>query len=414
MKTLKILFVILTIGSISGIAQSDSLRYSQENGTLEKQRFIDQYDYVFMTKEPTKWMVKAGFNPPESPLYGLALGFEKKASPSLSFGAGVYSGHEPSSNLGYWLECKVYYEMAKRIQKGKANNNFSGNYISLITIQNLRTQFASTFYNLYESNNPTAYINDDFKSFYGVRWGMQRRFFNHGFIDLSINAGGQYYKTPYWYSEGEFLIQTDARFGFALCDFKKSVNAPLCDVLMCYEKRAKMFKVAWPSIQLGTKRQKVSASAAYEFQLGNNSPFSVNFQSSFTYSHINDGIWEMRKDSSSKYESVEVHHYYTSLANAIQLRRYLHFSKQQLNNLSGAYFGISLSNDLKFITYFFYNTKYSKTAFSPMIGFQQKIFSNGYLDFNASYNIVLSEKVTGYHYTETNNFKTQLGFGFAF
>ena len=61
MKTLKLLFaiqifVILTTGRI--FAQTDSLRFSQESGTLQKQRFIDQYDYVFMTKEPTKWIIK--------------------------------------------------------------------------------------------------------------------------------------------------------------------------------------------------------------------------------------------------------------------------------------------------------------------------------------------------------------------
>ncbi len=54
-------FIIPTTGGISAaFAQTDTIRitHTQETGTLEKQRFIDKYDYVFMTKEPTKWMVK--------------------------------------------------------------------------------------------------------------------------------------------------------------------------------------------------------------------------------------------------------------------------------------------------------------------------------------------------------------------
>ncbi|MCU0341906.1 MAG: hypothetical protein MUE30_18685 [Spirosomaceae bacterium] len=47
-----------TFSPIWGQGGSDSLRYTQETGTLEKQRFIDRYDYVFMTKEPTKWMLR--------------------------------------------------------------------------------------------------------------------------------------------------------------------------------------------------------------------------------------------------------------------------------------------------------------------------------------------------------------------
>ena len=105
------LFVIPIIGGIStAFAQVDSVRitHTQEAGTLEKKRFIDRYDYVFMTKEPTKWMLKLynnDFNFTEELFYRISydnlvgklfppleLAAEYKLSPAFSVSVGAKNG----------------------------------------------------------------------------------------------------------------------------------------------------------------------------------------------------------------------------------------------------------------------------------------------------------------------------------
>ena len=413
---LAITFFILhfTLLPLWGQGGLDSLHFSQESGTLQKQRFIDQYDYVFMTKEQTTFMAKLGYNPPASPLFGVTLGLEKKLDALFSIGGGLYAGHDPSNNLGYWLEIRSYYDMVKRIEEGTSANNFSGNYISFIVIQNIRQKYNNDYFAYhYLDKDPTYYINNDFKGFYGVRWGMQRRFFNNGFIDLSINVGAQVYKTDLFQTQ-EFLIQTDLKLGLAIGDFKKSAKPPLCDVLMCYEKRVKMLKIAWPSIQIGAKRQKIAASIAYEQRI-KNTPVSINLQSGILLSHIDDGIWLVRNiNDSTRYDKINVQQYFASVESSIQLRRYINFSKNEIMNLSGLYFGLSLANDLIHLRSIFTNSTYTKITVGPMVGFQQKVFSNGYIDFNLNYSYPLYEKVNGYDYSNGKILKAQLALGFAF
>jgi len=161
-----LLFVIPTLGGIStafaqGSADSVRITHTQEAGTLEKQRFIDRYDYVFMTKEPTKWMLKGYgdiINLLASNLFqrsyvnhvvDFRLGAEYKISPSFSIGVDVtrlanrpvtpdgltdYSYIYSSSFSKNWrtsAELRWYHDMASRIKQGKSSNNFSGNYVSL-------------------------------------------------------------------------------------------------------------------------------------------------------------------------------------------------------------------------------------------------------------------------------------------
>ena len=159
-----ILFVILTLGGISSaFAQesSDSVRitHTQEAGTLEKQRFIDRYDYVFMTKEPTRWMLKidGNFNNLLSSevfqrgflkrVIDFRLGIEHKLNSSFSLALDVTRNNiSPFTANGlldyskiynsrkHWVtsaELRWYYDMASRIRQGKSSNNFSGNYLSL-------------------------------------------------------------------------------------------------------------------------------------------------------------------------------------------------------------------------------------------------------------------------------------------
>ena len=100
-----ILFLLLVFICWQANAQdSTKITYSQEVDTLQKQRFIDRYENVFMTKVPTRHMFKIGlsqyYQALPAPLLddkllnsaSLQLGYEFKFLPSFSL---ALSGHFP-------------------------------------------------------------------------------------------------------------------------------------------------------------------------------------------------------------------------------------------------------------------------------------------------------------------------------
>lgn len=58
-----VLFVLLLLLFPAAHAQDTvSVSYSEETDTLVKQRFLDRYENVFMTKVPTRHMFKIGLS----------------------------------------------------------------------------------------------------------------------------------------------------------------------------------------------------------------------------------------------------------------------------------------------------------------------------------------------------------------
>ncbi|MBB3837266.1 hypothetical protein FHS57_001260 [Runella defluvii] len=209
---------------------SDSVRitHSEETGTLEKQRFIDRYDYVFMTKEPTKWMLKLynnDFNFTQELFYRISydnligklfplieLAAEYKLSPALSLSVGAKNGyrmrtyHDFStintsfSSVGKqkliaFGELRWFYHLPRRIKQNLSANNFSGNYIGVRFSSNinLTENELETLRILYGGGNDnkwnTEYYLERFKQSTEFRYGVQRRFLKHGLIDFGINLG---------------------------------------------------------------------------------------------------------------------------------------------------------------------------------------------------------------------------------
>ena len=227
------LFVIPTLGGIStAFAQSDSIQisHSEETGTLEKQRFIDRYDYVFMTKEPTKWMLKGTLQPLRSslqnryfiPAYQTLspwwINFERKITPSFSLQVGItyferssrlvkingetisqlplfnYGDIRKYSTLGDKLifmgslEGRWYYDLAKRIKEGKSENNFSANYLGFRFTQAFNPALHRNSGELTHSNGKydSDYQLEQLKHSISISYGLQRRFLKHGFVDFGV------------------------------------------------------------------------------------------------------------------------------------------------------------------------------------------------------------------------------------
>lgn len=445
-------------------AQTGSVRitHTQETGTLENQRFIDQYDYVFMTKEPTKWMVKLynnDFNFTQELFYTdtydniiekmftpLELAAEFKLSPAFSVSIGTKNGSRAiayyDSNVPYvgsrtfgnksvviFGELRWFYQLANRVKQNLSANNFSGNYIGVRFSRNAHqdeTEFqsAKVLFDNIDKKWTTDYYFERFSKNIEVRYGVQRRFLKHGLIDFGINVGVTNYKsvnqkiffingdnTIYPNSSGfdriesveatenpnrnNWYINSNFRLGLAIGDFKKREQAPLCDVLHCFEDESSMFKIIWPSIQIAQTNQSALLSLAYEHKIGK-SAFSINNQLNYAflatksqYPTVN-GVIDTRNYQSSNVGFVSEIRYYFRQASRIK-----RLSKG--NNLSGWYVSTPLSiyhtgKKDRIAINLISSSGSSKNLLSDIglkIGFQQKLFSKGYIDLGLVINHVI-------------------------
>ena len=433
MKTLFLIIILTaTLFPLLGQEIKDSLRYSQENGTLEKQRFIDQYDYVFMTKEPTKWMLKTQASN-NFTFGGLVGAYERKISPSISLGVGTYFrpvSLYPSLHAGVFAEMKYYYDMKKRMAEGKSANNFSGNYVGISMTQ--------SFSKLLPLRNPQPFsygipglspLLDAFE----VRWGMQRRFFNHGIIDFGVSLGmissdnREIYQTERKVYR-EFLFQTQWSLGTAWGDFKRSKLPPTCDVLRCYDHNTQLLKIAWPHLIIGSNRQSLATSFAFEKQLGK-SRFSLNIQNDLQLGHwsfpnYTRQIFENKEVDGNIVstligeESVDFSFFSVQSISYLQPRFYFKKKTNVNSPLSGLYTGISLmhvyenyrnksNNDVSNYT------RYHALELGPSLGFQQKVFRHGYVDLGLTVGKVI-RNFNDKDDTKIWSFRPNLKLGFAF
>lgn len=439
-------FVIPTLGGISSaFAQVDSIRitHTQEAGTLEKQRFIDQYDYVFMTKEPTKWMGKIFTNlshleNPEriSSKYlknntDLRLGLEHKITPSFSiafdvarnqmspFRKSYFYDQNPSKSYIYafglsqpearWVtsaEIRWYYDMANRITKRQSGNNFSGNYISL---RYERTWQQEEFSSRLLSSNNDTWETDYFAQYYkqqiNLSYGIQRRFFQNGLADFSISLNrstdqivhrklnfldeslsikqpidwGNIQESISFSPDNNWSITTNFKLGIAFADLKISNHIPHCEVYQCLVNEASLLKLSWPQLRLSPFFQSLKGSVGFEQKLFQSS-FSLNTYLDYSLSNYQSGNI-FTSMPSGKFSFV--------LSNflTIQPRWYFlmkHFNRlgKTGNNLSGPYIGLSVLSTGAHGSSPSNKIvqQYCSTGF--LLGFQQKLFKKGFFDIN--------------------------------
>ena len=441
MKTLKLLFVIqifviLTIGRI--LAQTDSLRFSQESGTLQKQRFIDQYDYVFMTKEPTKWIVKmtatdiAGSSFRDASGSGL-LGGEYKLSPSFSVGANAGLRISLSRNNGFSVladgYARWYYNMKKRIEEGKSANNFSGSYFGIgYSLENYYFRDLANIYSRTSKVGILAYSNQTL----GISWGLQRRFFQHGWADfrLSLNKSNQENSNIYnpLYSQNESIeLSTSWQVGLAIGDIKRNTARPQsCDVFRCLEEQKSWLKIRMPYLRIGVRNQWLMFGAAYERRLGN-SAFSLSLEnmSRFSGSNVYNDYTFKGGDTLGVSKFINKYSYNVANWSNLELRYYV-FKKRQIAmgrtalNFSGVYVGLNQGLVLSyFIPGFSINGVETKGSWTqnywtaPLIGIQQRLFKNGFIDFKFGIPLRPLTKNNNIGGLVTHNV-TDLRIGFAF
>jgi hypothetical protein len=424
MKKCILLFLFLSITPTIFAQDSTRIIFSQEIDTLVKQRFIDRYENVFMTKVPTRHMFKIGLSQYFQPIQfaisddkifnnsSLTLGYEYKFLPAFSI---ALSGHLPFyvtevpteyvfKNVVYDAQLRWFVNMNRRIRKGMSANNFSGNYVAL----NYTLPGALRVIR----NEPTV----------GIKFGFQRRVLDWGFVDFAL----AFQQRSPWFRYGVgalWAFSTQASFGYAFGDWKRSDKRPLCDILLCDESIRAQWKVKLPELTFGYHLNRMRFGFAYERKIMS-SPFSVNFQYDI---NLSKG-WTYVKD----FEGYGKYYAYETYASdrgkeisqffIFQPRYYFLQSRNKRrgqggNGLSGLYTGLNLEynvysgrHNTLLSSSGDKNLKSNTLYVGALAGFQQRLFRHGYLDFNTSYNFK-SEK---YSQDKSMGFRGNLGLGFAF
>lgn len=408
------LFLIL-LKSLTASAQ-DTLRvtYSEEPDTLTvRQKFIDRYDNVFMTRVPTQNLVKAGYTSSDVRGIGIVLGYEYKLLPQLSVEASLYKKTNHTGDGIYmntftkewgrdwWVGAKArwYYNMGKRIAKGLNANNFSGTYVAAL----LDKRFGN-----WDKTSPT---NSNAYTF-GLTTGFQSRVFNRGHVDISLGA---YYldqdKTgfdPYFprpakeVSNRNFILSTQMTVGVAFGDWKRTVPTETCEVLLCDEEIRNQWKLRFPEASLGLGQRSLRLGIAREAKFGA-SPFSIDINANAEF--YDTELAGMRGFFVKT--GLQGRYYFLQ---PMQIRR-----GRSGNNLSGFYTALEIAN---FMTKRStsdvvrrFNTKYWGASFSA--GFQQRLFKNIFVDSAVSIN----EFSAAVPYDYSVNFRrisAKLALGFTF
>ena len=396
-------FATQLIFSMPLLAQNtgaDSLQYSQESGALQKQAFVSAADYVFMTRQEAKWMLKANYAAMTSGRsifgdfeYNLELGGEAKLSPSFSVNGLVGYNHKSEQIIrGFWyaqIEPRWYYNMARRIAAGTSANNFSGNYFAVKL-----TRFTSVDY---QRSDRTIVAPQQRLM---LAYGIQRRVFNHGFFDFSMNVGYQQdtdhtpvyvqdqmnrYRLSNWNNTalGGFSARSEVRLGLALGGQKSKAAASSCDIFRCFEEDKSMLKIDMTRLfYVAPNNVNVSLSTAYERKI-NKSAWSINqeVRLDYTYrferSYIPHSAYQSEGNTLSGRYVLEPRYYYN-------LRKRIMQGKSA-NNLSANYVALHSSNELahSFLNFSPENIRLRTnfvTSLGVVWGMQRRLFANGFVD----------------------------------
>lgn len=338
--------LIMQIIFQSVLAQdSTQVTYSQELDTLVNQRFIDRYENVFLTKVPTRHLVKFGFaNLSGSPFQtnkGLddsyQIGYEYKLFPVISVGVSATmdqlfpyeSTTHTKKNTTYSVGGVIrwYYDMGRRMREGKNANNFNGNYFALVADNFIR-------FDEPEENKLTKI---------GIEFGIQRRI-RGAYVVLGIGSYYQNYSSAYFQqldnesgnNISDITLSTHSSFGIAYYDWKRTDKAPNCDILTCDEIVTHQFKILWPNINISKNITSGSLHLAFEQKLAK-SPISINAQMLANYSN-----YRFRGNPTTGGDNLFEENF--QIQPSLQMRYYF-LQKRQIkkgtggNNLSGLYFG---------------------------------------------------------------------------
>lgn len=188
--------------------------------------YLTPMEYAFMMHEEPKFMLR---------LPAVGLGAEFMILPGLSF-----VGQADYLNASIWTEPRVTGELRYYLKKDdKVNKHLSGNYIAIGAWKSLPFWVNGVA--------PVSTENSAYATY--VKFGMQRRVFGNGLVDLGLISG--WVKRSYVDSESlinsiSYLsISSQAQIGLGLV-FSSSKDVDwtrMCPVTRCYDVERFMLKV---------------------------------------------------------------------------------------------------------------------------------------------------------------------------
>jgi hypothetical protein len=404
-----LLVLIIRICVQNSLAQdTTSITFTEEAISTNEQRFIDRYETAFMTKVPTRKIIKIGYTSTTYKGIGISAAFEYKILPSWSIEAGLYSratfegdGVFPDKinsqlrgkNLFWAANTRWYYHMKKRIALEKSANNFSGGYFSL--------DYERSFLPIQGAMH---------REHISINYGFQSRFLSNGFVDFSlglfyISPDAIYYNTDNSAGHGfkvqNMILASRSAVGLAFGDWKKNGKAPLCDILHCDYLIKEQFKIKLPELNIGLRVQSVRVKVAYERKLGK-APLSIEASISNVTNNYPQGQYSTTNISTMG--NLEFRYYFLQ-------RRQIRKGRAS-DNLSGFYLAPHITYNYNYANISRrINFHRQSVSYGGIVGYQQRLFRNIYFDATLSYSGTSMDK----RFTKINSAEAiaKVGIGFA-
>lgn len=435
-NTLVFLIIFLCAAALTGQTPDTTfISINQETAPLEKQRLMDSYDQVFSTLVPTRWMFKLNLSAISDQRDDLLRAIvEVKILPGLSlhgsYGFGyAYSSPSPYSrgrtvkDHRFAVEPRWYYTMPRRIRQGQSANNMSGNYIGLEAAY-LRTN----------SNIGQYPVLGDQRSL-ALRYGLQRRLFRYGFLDIGFGVG--MFKMYRVVSQNppklgwQPFANSEIGLGLALARPKTSITSGgYCDVLRCFREERQMWKIDLYNLLMinDFDNYRSQLSVGYERKIGA-SPLSVEVHGEGSRRHrysVSSTAAESKQNTSAYGGSLQSRYYYAQKKNIAK--------GKSGNNLSGVYLGAQLrwleersreqGQERIDGTLFPINNRLTSQSLGGGLiwGIQHRLFEHGFIDFQVvgsqtwvqNKSVLLPSEVTATNSSLDFNLALKLRAGLAF
>ncbi len=397
----KSLLIFLSFFAKTLVGQ-DSLKIETVQDTaFTPPQYSSVYDDVFMNKKETKWLFKldawglinlnSGYSlRGVSSIYAnnsrFKVDFEHKLFSNLSIN---YSAGIIFNNIKYQVKSVDEYVLGieprwyfKSRKNAKMIQNLNGNYISLNYTNSINDLITKNESNI-SKFSPTldwAIVTS---------YGIQKRIFNHGYIDYQIGFGiGRNNLTDnirFRSLDINYWLHNNFTLGLAFGGGKKS-QTNTCDLFRCYEEEKNLWKLDIRNIykNSGDDIYTISFNPEYEHKIEKSS-FSVNTGIELNYKRYYH--FQLEYGVKGTFEP----RYYYNLKKRIT-------QGKTADNLSGGYFSLEISGsysnyvnarntfstNIAADTFKKFETKTIFYAIEPKCGIQKRLFKNGFMDLSFS------------------------------
>ncbi len=420
-------FFFFFFGILVANAQQDttSIEYDEEIGRFTHQKFLDEYEYVFGTKEITRQLLKvniASLSPTLSIngdnflVFKFNMDYERKIKKDISINM-IVTPYFSINNSGLsekfyrrglrlGIEPRWYYNMYQKIQNRKSADNLSGTYISFLLEKDKS-----------EPVNPGIKNFNDWSLLF--RYGLQSRFLKYGFADMSIGAGAAYRNKSielfYDNTQTAFvkikrnwqpLLSAQVKIGLAFGGGQNQSGGKYCDAFKCFTEDDQLFKIDLLHLIKEFNNQLIvsKGSIGFERRIGKR-PLSVHAELKAAFTR-DKSISNVPNTSGAGQNDQR----YSEWAIGIEPRYYYNLRQRIANGTSANNLS---ANYVTLVSEYFEQTERSNFVnaisdtpvalhkegwrFTPCWGIQRRLFDRGFIDYRLGFGVAyISNSVAKY------------------